>query len=140
MRINCVPLRPARNIEDVIGYALDMVTAIINHSCVPNAFVTFEGCQLRVRSLRPIAAGEEITVSYADPSMPVFNRQKFLRDMYFFECHCRFRALCIVSSICVPDAERSFLQAKVARTMTAYNLRWPELAPISQSSKKFSNK
>ncbi|KAL2166246.1 hypothetical protein VTG60DRAFT_3086 [Thermothelomyces hinnuleus] len=89
MRINCVPLRPARSFEDVIGYALDMVTAMINHSCAPNAFVTFEGCQLRVRSLKPIAAGDEITVSYADPTLPVFNRQNFLKETYFFDCRCK---------------------------------------------------
>ncbi|AEO58286.1 hypothetical protein MYCTH_33039, partial [Thermothelomyces thermophilus ATCC 42464] len=75
--------------KDVIGYALDMVTAMINHSCAPNAFVTLEGCQLRVRSLKPIAAGEEITVSYADPTLPVFNRQKFLKETYFFDCRCK---------------------------------------------------
>ncbi|KAL2163927.1 hypothetical protein VTH06DRAFT_3139 [Thermothelomyces fergusii] len=89
MRTNCIPLRPAKSIEDVIGYAFDMVTAMINHSCAPNAFITFEGSHLRVRSLKPIAAGEEITVSYADPSIPVFNRQRFLKDTFFFECRCK---------------------------------------------------
>lgn len=71
-----------------VGYALDLVTAVINHSCNPNAFVFFEGRQLRVRSLKKIAAGEEITLCYVDPAIEVASRKKVLQRDYFFHCSC----------------------------------------------------
>ena len=66
-----------------------MVTAMINHSCDPNTFVYFEGNQLRVRSIRPISAGEEITICYVDPTLILTARKAFLQREYFFDCSCK---------------------------------------------------
>ncbi|KAL2017321.1 hypothetical protein VTK56DRAFT_2294 [Thermocarpiscus australiensis] len=88
LRANCVRIRPAAKKES-IGYALDLVTAVINHSCDPNAFAFFEGRQLRVRSLRKIAAGEEITICYLDPTIYVAGRQDILKREHFFVCECK---------------------------------------------------
>jgi SET and MYND domain-containing protein len=63
---------------------------MINHSCDPNAFVFFEGHELRVRSLKQIAAGEEITICYLNPTLDVGARQVVLRHEYFFDCYCEF--------------------------------------------------
>jgi len=71
-----------------VGYSFDLTVAMINHSCDPNAFLYFEGNEARVRSLRKIPAGEEILISYVDPSMSVFRRREKLRDEHFFECGC----------------------------------------------------
>ncbi|CZR66864.1 uncharacterized protein PAC_16765 [Phialocephala subalpina] len=71
-----------------IGAALDLFTSLMNHSCDPNAFVFCEGAQLRARSSRPIAAGEEITINYVDPSYDYSFRQKRLKPQYFFACQC----------------------------------------------------
>jgi SET and MYND domain-containing protein len=87
LRINCVPLRSPSK-RDPVGYAFDVVTAMINHSCDPNAHVFFEGDQLRVRSLKDIAAGEEITISYVPPMLNVANRKILLDHMFFFDCYC----------------------------------------------------
>ncbi|KAK4155397.1 hypothetical protein C8A00DRAFT_42028 [Chaetomidium leptoderma] len=87
MRINCVRLRPASRKESV-GYAVDICTAMINHSCDPNAFVFFEGRQLRIRSLKKIAAGEEVTICYLDPTLDVAARKALLKHEYFFDCYC----------------------------------------------------
>ncbi|KAK0620876.1 hypothetical protein B0T14DRAFT_481979 [Immersiella caudata] len=57
-------------------------------NCEPNAFVFFEGNELRVRSLRQIAAGEEITVSYVDTNIDVAARREILQHEHFFECRC----------------------------------------------------
>ncbi len=65
---------------------------MINHQCEPNAFVFFEGNQVRVRSLRRIPAGGEIFVSYADPRMDVLRRRYVLKTTHFIECQCK-RAL-----------------------------------------------
>lgn len=89
LRTNCVRIRIADKIESV-GYALDLVTAVINHSCDPNAHVFFQGRQLKVRSLKKIAPGDEITICYLDPRMEMTNRQKILQREYFFECSCEY--------------------------------------------------
>ncbi|KAH7117606.1 hypothetical protein B0J11DRAFT_467994 [Dendryphion nanum] len=70
------------------GTSLDVVTSLINHSCDPNSFVFFEGNSLRVRSLRKLEAGEEITHCYADVTVDVFLRRRTLKDDYFFDCFC----------------------------------------------------
>ena len=88
MRINCVPIVTASS-KKPVGYAFDVATAMINHSCGPNAFVYFEKNQLRVRSIKPIAAGEEITICYVDPALTLTARKAFLQREYFFDCSCK---------------------------------------------------
>ncbi|KAM7187351.1 hypothetical protein V8F20_011015 [Naviculisporaceae sp. PSN 640] len=84
---NCIRLRPASN-KNSVGAALDLVTTTINHSCEPNAFAFFEGNQLKVRSLKRIAAGAEITICYVDPTIDTVRRQKLLKLDHFFDCSC----------------------------------------------------
>ncbi|KAH6631325.1 hypothetical protein F5144DRAFT_592358 [Chaetomium tenue] len=43
---------------------------------------------LRVRSIKPIAAGEEITICYVDPALTLTARKAFLQHEYFFDCSC----------------------------------------------------
>lgn len=87
LRTNCLRIRPAAQKES-IGSALDLVTAVINHSCDPNAFAFFDGRRLYIRSLKTIAAGEEITISYLDPTITVCIRHEILQHEYFFDCRC----------------------------------------------------
>ncbi len=63
-------------------------------SCCPNAMFrwdrgTFSG---EIRALRPISAGEEVTVSYfqgiMEPAAVTHERQKFLLECYDFKCAC----------------------------------------------------
>ena len=91
MQINCVRLCIGGQ-KIPIGAALDLVTTTINHTCDPNAIVFFEGNQphkLRVRSLKKIAAGEEITIGYIDPSLCVTVRQDLLKYTHVFTCRCK---------------------------------------------------
>ncbi len=46
------------------GIFLDPALAMINHSCVPNAFIGFDKRTAVLRAARPIEEGEEITISY----------------------------------------------------------------------------
>lgn len=70
--------------------------ALVNHSCEPNALATFRPAKssssgptlLVLRSIRDIAAGEEITVSYTDVASPTPIRRTNLLDDYFFRCAC----------------------------------------------------
>ncbi len=88
MRINCVRLRHA-SLKETVGYAYDTVTAMINHSCDPNAILFFEGRELRLRSLKKIVRNSQISISYIDPTLTVASRQTFLKREYFFDCRCR---------------------------------------------------
>lgn len=78
--------------SDVVqGSALYSQVSCANHSCVPNAVVRFDrgNTDLRLVTLRAIAAGEEITISYIDEndSADLEERRAALRD-YGFVCDC----------------------------------------------------
>ncbi|KAJ3187906.1 hypothetical protein HDU85_006299 [Gaertneriomyces sp. JEL0708] len=62
--------------------------SLINHSCRPNAAIVFSGSTAVLRSIRPIAPGEEILQSYTEISEPQHVRQKELSEAYFFKCDC----------------------------------------------------
>ena len=40
--------------------------SFFNHSCVPSASVSFLGNLLRVHTIRPLRAGEPLTIAYTD--------------------------------------------------------------------------
>ena len=75
-------------------------SALLNHSCDPNAFVRFDVPpatdkkafppygSISVYTLRPISKDEEITISYIDTTSPFDKRQKDLKSRYFFDCSC----------------------------------------------------
>jgi SET and MYND domain-containing protein len=46
------------------GIYLDAGLAMVNHSCVPNAFIGFDKRTAILRAERDIREGEEITISY----------------------------------------------------------------------------
>ncbi|KAL1841102.1 hypothetical protein VTJ49DRAFT_7433 [Mycothermus thermophilus] len=87
LHVNCMPLRPISR-PDTVGYALDVATAMVNHSCDPNAFAFLEGSCLRVRSLRKINPGEAITFCYVTAHMDVLARRGMLKEEYYITCDC----------------------------------------------------
>ncbi|KAK5166907.1 uncharacterized protein LTR77_007636 [Saxophila tyrrhenica] len=86
---------------DPLGLVLDPSTAVMNHSCSPNAVVVFDGPKLSVRVLERVQQGDEITISYIDSSAPYGVRQAELRDQYFFTCNC---SKCKLGSAAPQDA------------------------------------
>ena len=44
---------------------------------------------VQLRAVKPIAEGEEITLTYLDAAHPIRQRIEMLRSGYFFECSCR---------------------------------------------------
>ncbi|KAL4927640.1 S-adenosylmethionine-dependent methyltransferase [Aspergillus undulatus] len=73
---------------DRVGLYLHPYAALINHSCDYNAVAGFDGDELYVTAIRPIAKDEQITISYVDTTYPTRTRQKELRERYFFTCTC----------------------------------------------------
>ncbi|KAJ1658378.1 hypothetical protein IWQ61_002365 [Dispira simplex] len=65
---------------------------LLNHHCDPNCAVIFEHRRAKLRTLRNISPGEELTINYVDSTLPTTWRQETLQDTYFFKCRC---ALCV---------------------------------------------
>ncbi|KAM0950949.1 putative [histone H3]-lysine(4) N-trimethyltransferase chromatin remodeling SET family [Dioscorea sansibarensis] len=77
-----------------LGTGLYPVISTINHSCVPNSVLVFEGCVAVVRAMEPITEGTEVLISYIETAATTSTRQKDLKQ-YFFSCRC---PLCTKSS------------------------------------------
>ncbi|RUS17664.1 hypothetical protein BC937DRAFT_89660 [Endogone sp. FLAS-F59071] len=61
----------------------------INHSCNPNCSITFSlSSQAEIKTLRPIQAGEELTILYHGSSISKMCRQVSLYYTYGFVCMC----------------------------------------------------
>lgn len=59
-----------------------------NHSCAPNCFVAFHGKKVQFRTIKPIAEGEELTITYTDLYLPRDLRRQKLLSSHCFECAC----------------------------------------------------
>lgn len=70
--------------------ALFLLLSRCNHSCNPNAVWSWDvsTLSLTVTALRPIALGEEITISYIPLDGDHTVRQQALKDVYGFDCTC----------------------------------------------------
>ncbi|KAH9520079.1 SET and MYND domain-containing protein 5 [Bulinus truncatus] len=78
---------------DCEGSALYQLQSSCNHSCVPNAEVTYPNGNntLVMVALRDIAPEEEVTISYLNSchlERGRHTRQKALRENYLFTCSC----------------------------------------------------
>ncbi|CAG5867160.1 unnamed protein product [Menidia menidia] len=85
-----------------VGVGLFPNLCLVNHDCWPNCTAVLNhGNQsavssalhsqrrIELRALGKIAEGEELTVSYVDFLNPSADRQKQLRDLFYFECTCK---------------------------------------------------
>ncbi|KAK3317268.1 hypothetical protein B0T19DRAFT_434601, partial [Cercophora scortea] len=74
--------------ESVMGLFPNV--ARINHACDANAFVHFSEVTLAMTiwSARDIEPGEEITISYSDPTATYEERQNALLNIWGFKCNC----------------------------------------------------
>ncbi|WVZ60218.1 hypothetical protein U9M48_010269 [Paspalum notatum var. saurae] len=70
-----------------LGTGLYPVISIINHSCVPNAVLIFDGRTAYVRALQPIGIDEEVSISYIETASVTKKRHNDLKQ-YFFTCTC----------------------------------------------------
>ncbi|XP_020681183.2 histone-lysine N-methyltransferase ASHR1 [Dendrobium catenatum] len=70
-----------------LGTGLYPVVSIINHSCIPNSVLVFEGQIALVRAVEPIHKGDEVVISYIDTAATTETRQNSLNH-YFFKCSC----------------------------------------------------
>ena len=74
---------------DPLGLCLTTTSALLNHSCNPNAYVLFSGPSLHVRASHDIMPDQEITIAYIDTAQATKYRQIQLQGRYFFKCTCK---------------------------------------------------
>ncbi|KZV33046.1 histone-lysine N-methyltransferase ASHR1-like [Dorcoceras hygrometricum] len=70
------------------GTGLYPVISIINHSCLPNSVLVFEGRLAVVRAVQHIPKGTEVLISYIETAGSTVTRQKALKEQYLFSCTC----------------------------------------------------
>ncbi|KAJ3045762.1 hypothetical protein HDV00_007888 [Rhizophlyctis rosea] len=89
---------PTGNGNMDVAVGMFPLVAMLNHSCMPNcAYVGIAHGQMLVRTLRPVAEGEELTVSYVDLYAGREERRGKLLETKNFWCECER---------CVEDSER----------------------------------
>nr|XP_027190031.1 histone-lysine N-methyltransferase ASHR1 isoform X2 [Cicer arietinum] len=71
-----------------LGTGLYPVVSIINHSCLPNSVLVFEGRTASVRALQHVPKGTEVMISYIETAGSTVTRQKALKEQYLFACVC----------------------------------------------------
>jgi hypothetical protein len=86
---NGYSLRDVTSPNTHAGLGFFPAVAMFNHSCAPNCVVvTFPDGYLEVRTLKDIAQGVELTVSYIDLLLPREERIATLKSTKEFVCHC----------------------------------------------------
>ena len=85
--------RPAR-----VAGAVYRTLSRFNHSCAPNCTWSFVheseskpgggAVSVNVRAIKPVKEGDELTISYVDPTVGRAERRKQLWAKYRFECAC----------------------------------------------------
>lgn len=78
-----------------LGKAVYLSASKLNHSCDPNALVSFgevqNVCELKIQCIKgPVKEGQEVTISYGPlaTKMKKEERRKLLKDNYYFDCQC----------------------------------------------------
>ncbi|KAJ7435810.1 hypothetical protein B0H11DRAFT_1701227 [Mycena galericulata] len=92
--------------------AVFLNTSRCNHSCAPNAMWHWDvgSFSLALEALRPIPAGDEITVAYITPTYSRAERRAQLHAMYTFSCRCEVCAR-PAAAIAQSDAARAEIHA-----------------------------
>ncbi|XXQ39354.1 SET domain-containing protein [Plasmodiophora brassicae] len=89
LHLNCLAVGDA---DRHVGTVLMGTLSFVNHSCCPNAKVGADfdrRGRLPLLAVDDIAEGDELTIAYVDPTMPVDRRRRHLQWAYGFECDCR---------------------------------------------------
>ena len=70
------------------GFGLFPATAMLNHSCAPNAAFVAGGGRMAVRAIAPLRAGDQVTVAYINLYAPQAERAAELGAAKHFVCGC----------------------------------------------------
>ncbi|KAJ2225478.1 mitochondrial import receptor subunit tom20 [Coemansia sp. RSA 1722] len=73
-----------------VGLSLYLISSHLTHDCDPNVEIAFVGNtdKAAIRTLRPVAKGEELHVSFVSTELDRETRQKKLSSQYRITCSC----------------------------------------------------
>ncbi|KAF8995752.1 hypothetical protein BDQ17DRAFT_1518999 [Cyathus striatus] len=93
--------------------AVGNILSRINHSCRPNALITFHPrlFSLSLRAVRPIAKDEEISVSYTEIEMTAEDRDKVIEKYRIPACTCKS---CVGPDVVASDKFRMEIQGRAS--------------------------
>lgn len=76
--------------QNTIGTGIYLGVSVTDHSCRPNAVVTFDGLDLNMRSIAPMRRIDfsKIFITYIDLMDAAEQRRKALAQTYYFRCEC----------------------------------------------------
>ena len=87
------------------------VGAMVNHSCTPNAMQSFAGRRIAFRAIRPIAAGDEVTISYVELAATRAERRAALMAGYCFDIDAgRVRHVSLQLTCAIPAVTAKLIQ------------------------------
>lgn len=132
------------------GIGLYPLCAMFNHSCYPNCVFVNQGAKLTIRSIKDIAAGEELCINYICLGQKTLSRQYELLTEKSFVCACRrctltpysvdeynhFKAEILLQGVRV-EANTAVKEINFAQTMTdilkycVYNAHPPSSEPTT---------
>ncbi|KZT70741.1 SET domain-containing protein [Daedalea quercina L-15889] len=88
---------PLTEESELMGFAVYPKPSFFNHHCSPNVTKVRKGRSLQFVTTRPIEVGEELCISYGHvEKMSLEERQRELREGWFFECRC---SRCVAESV-----------------------------------------
>jgi tetratricopeptide (TPR) repeat protein len=76
-------------VERSIPTGVFLRASYLNHCCVSNAKRQIVGDMLLLYALKPIAEGDEVTISYDDPIEDLKSRTELNKDKWNFACDCK---------------------------------------------------
>ncbi|KIY72319.1 SET domain-containing protein [Cylindrobasidium torrendii FP15055 ss-10] len=85
---NVFGLYEEKDDTEMFGFAIYTTASLFNHDCTPNIKKTRDGRALAFRTLRDVAAGEELCISYVEETDSWEKRQARLQEWWFFSCQC----------------------------------------------------
>jgi hypothetical protein len=108
--------------EEEVGLGLFPMCSIFNHSCAPNcSYMNLGARYLAYRTIRPVRAGEELNVNYAEIYASTAERRATLMQSKHFLCKC-------VQCVSTDDAELSGVKCRTPDCPGVY------VVPSSSSS------
>ncbi|KAJ8287223.1 hypothetical protein GJAV_G00049060 [Gymnothorax javanicus] len=87
--INCngFTLSDQRGLQ-AVGVGIFPNLCLVNHDCWPNCTVILNHGKIELRALEKIPEGQELTVGYVDFLNVSKDRQRLLKQQYYFDCTC----------------------------------------------------
>ncbi|POS81388.1 hypothetical protein DHEL01_v200222 [Diaporthe helianthi] len=86
---NGFEIHTGRDDDDVRYVGAFPEQALINHDCRPNLAYHFSGMTHITTAVRDIEAGEELSLSYIEVTLPTRHRQARLNALWNFRCTCK---------------------------------------------------